>query len=394
MDNRRSIPRRLGRTTNRSRFHSALATPLVTAAALLVTWCCIAIGSGQTALAATVDDDWATWGPPQPGQTAPPVALPDAEGVRIDTSSLAGRTVVLIFGDLNQQNTHKAFKDIEGVLHDPRLEGKRITPVFITANSHPAGDDEQHNGEAGQAIKGEFTPGIVLYDVERVAHGDYSVDVLPTTIVIDAEQKIVHVLHAYTSRYSDILSDALLLSLGDMNRFEFEYRLHPEPADAASNAVRHAVWLVGLADRLVLRDLQEAAIKKYGEALQRVPDLEAAHIGLGNVYLMAEKPDEAEKHFASAFKSNTGSVKARLGLARVNLQRGGINLEVARRYAESVLADHPEDPDGHFVMGMIHEQQSDIRAAAAEYRLAAELLFKLQRAEDIENLNPLPVAEP
>lgn len=106
----------------------------------------------------------------------------------------------------------------------------------------------------------------------------------------------------------------------------------------------------------------------------------AARIG-AELLLRLRRHDEARALYEAIIAAKTVPW-AKLGVARSDLAAG--NLATARRTLENLIGEMPDHADSHDVLGRVHMEQGDIKAALVTYRAAAELtpgcLMRMQRA--------------
>ena len=304
---------------------------------------------------------------PPRGSVAPPITLPDLSGTPVSTAKLAPRTLVLIFGELDHDGTRQACSDVLDVLSDPRFANDAVVPVMIIAQEAP---DARLKEEAAQ---GRF-PAVILHDPKRDAFGAYRVLVLPTVIVVDGKGKVVHSMPGFLRRSRDILTEALLTATGKEPEEQFERTIDPKAPDVPHEAVR-ADRLVHLGAELTKHGLYEMAEARYTEATSLVPGHIGATLGLGELMLRQNRLTDAEPLFRSVLAVHPDSVDAALGIASVQLKRGGDDLPKAEAGVKAIIDKDPTQARARYLMGQIHEQRGEFAAAMAEYRKVAELLL-------------------
>jgi tetratricopeptide (TPR) repeat protein len=301
------------------------------------------------------------------GVEPPAIALPDLEGAVTRTADLHGRTVVLIFGELYHEKTLSAWADIRQVLTDDELAGRKITPLLIVGQNVPRETLAARAEEAGVTCR-------ILQDEDRRVFGAYRVAVLPSVVVLDARGRVVHAVAGYLGRFADSVGDAVRLSEGLLSPEQFEQSLHPtgsEPSEDQSRAAR----LTSLGRQLARRGLPELAEEKYFEALELSPAYVPARLGLGGLYLRGGRLAEAELEFRTVLGGEPKSLDARIGLAYVQVLRGGAETGEAETMLRGVVAGNPAEARAHYLIGLIHEQRDELDEAAASFRTAAELLM-------------------
>jgi Flp pilus assembly protein TadD len=312
----------------------------------------------------------------QLGDDAPQVQLPDKAGKTVDTDSMRGRTVVLIFGELYHSKTLRACAQVKEILADQRFSGEPIDALLIV--TRPQAVDPNDGGGV------DMSPITVLLDTDRVAFEAYRVAVLPSVVVMDAQGRVVHAIAALTTDFSDRLTDTLLMATGKLSFEQFEARSHPQQDSGLTQDQARARRLTMLAGQLSARGLVALAEQKYTESLELDTGQTAAWVGMGTLKLKRGRLSEAEQQFRNALKQEPGSTEAALGLAFVMTRRGGDELPEAEKLTRHVLATNPSQPRAHYLLGLIREQAGDIEGAADSFKRAAELLL------DYYELEPTP----
>ena len=302
------------------------------------------------------------------GMTAPIVQMNDLSGAALDTSALKGRAFVLVFGEVYHEKTLSACEDVQALLAGEKLAGEAITPLLVIAQTAPPAALQARVAEADITWR-------VLHDVNRRAFGTYRVAVMPSVVVVDGEGRVVHALAGYIGRFKDIVSDALLVSVGKLSTEEFDASLHPGPGTKLTEEEVRASRVTSLARQLARRGLPDLAEEKYIEAIEMAPGYVPARLGLGLLRLDRGRLAEAELEFSAVLAAEPKSIDAKLGLAFVQTMRGGDELDVAEALVREVLAIGPNEPRPHYLMGLIHEHRDGWQEAAASYRTAAELLM-------------------
>ena len=303
------------------------------------------------------------------GDAAPAVALKDLRGAGVDTDKLRGRVVVLVFGELYHEKTRQACGRLDAALRDARLEGESVAPLLVC--TQPAAPED-----AAQ-VAARVT---VLRDPDRRAFGDYRVAAMPSVVVIDRDGRVVHATAGLTPRLEDVLTDSLLFAAGRLSAAQYEAALNPPPATTSVGADVRADRVWQLARQLARRGLDDMAAEKCAEALALDPRHVPAHLELGVLMLKRQRLPDAERHFRAVLAEQPASAEASLGLAFVQAQRGGAELDQAEKTVRELLARNPAQPRAHFLLGLINERRGKPQDAAAHFKRAAQLL--LERPEE------------
>jgi peroxiredoxin len=315
------------------------------------------------------------------GDPAPAATLPDLDGKSVALEASRGRVVIVVFGEFYHARTRQACEQIRAVLKDPRLSDQQIRWILIITQDAPAAD---LRAEAAKEpwLASAGGPAIILHDKDRRAIGAYEVAVLPSVVVIDTHGRVVHAAAGLVERFKDVVTDALLLATGKLSPEQFDLTLHPVTTTAPGEDTLRSERLARLADQLVRRGgatMEDLAAEKYAEAIRLDPQNLSARLGLGELSLRRRRLPEAEAQFRTVLRSEPESADAGIGLAFVQLLRGGSELDEAEATVRKVLARNPSQPRAHYLMGLIFEQRHKTEDAAASFRKAAELL--LERAE-------------
>jgi len=311
---------------------------------------------------------------PPEGSVAPALNLTDLDGNAFDPEKVKGRPYVLIFGELYHQPTRQSVAEVDKVLNDPRLLGDTITPILIIAQGASRLDLKTQADSLGLA-------GLILHDPQRKAFAGYRISVMPSVVVVGPEGKVIYGLAALTVRFDDILRDALLVSLGRLSAERFAETLHPSEEASLTEEQIRANRLTQLARQLGRRGLDEMADEKYQEALSLWPQSVEARLGLGRLNLHRNRIADAEKQFRAVLATNPNIVEATLGIAYVQMVRGGNELAEAERLVREVLDRDDSQPRAHYLLGRISEARGKAAEAAASYKRAAELLLERQSVE-------------
>lgn len=303
---------------------------------------------------------------------APAIVLKDLGGTEVSTAKLRQSTLVLIFGEAYHDKTRQACTLVDTALRDPRLQGQRIVPLLIVTQTPTA-----ENLRLGA---GEKLPATILLDPARQAFGTYEVAVMPSIVVVDGEGRVAHAMAGLSGRFGDIVTDSLLYATGKLSLEHLELTLNPQPTTtpASENQVR-AERIAMLARQLGRRGLDQMAIEKYREALALASDQPAAHVELGMLLLKGKQLAEAEAQFREVLSKQAGDAQAAMGLATVQITRGGAELTEAERTVRDVLARNPSNPRAHYLLGLIGEQRGKLEDAAASFKKSAQL--QLERGE-------------
>ena len=136
---------------------------------------------------------------------------------------------------------------------------------------------------------------------------------------------------AATIKQQGVSSANLSEAYGEMGEVYHAYSLTSPARECYSNASQLAPndfrWIYLLAKLDQVEGRVDDAIRRFQTAASLNPQLVAAHVNLGNIFLEVNRPDDAERSFSAALEIQQ-SASAYYGLGQVALSR--------RRYADAV----------------------------------------------------------
>ncbi len=301
------------------------------------------------------------------GAAAPPFSLTDLDGNTVSSDAMVGRARVVVFGEFSHEGARAACADVLEALEDPRLADAPVTPILIIAQDVPVETLKQ------EAASGRY-PAMILHDPMREAFGAYHVLVIPTIVVVDTQGTVFYSMPGYLQPSKSLLTDAILAATGREPVEQFERLIDPNTATESHDEVR-ADRLVHLGHELMRHGMYEMAEARFTEATSLVPGNEGAMLGLGELMIAQDRLDEAEPLFRSVLVAHPDSADAVIGIASVQLRRGGDGVASAQASIESLIEKDPSQPRARYVMGLIYERLGNTSSAAAEFKAAAELLL-------------------
>jgi len=306
------------------------------------------------------------------GDPAPAWSLKNLEGEAVKLEAMRDRIVVLVFGELFHDRSLQACRELEPIVRDLRLGGQNVEALLIVAQEAQAQDLRRRAVDAGVRFG-------VLHDPARQAFGAYQVAVMPSIVVIDKQGRIVHAVAGLLGRWADLVRDSLRYAAGQITAEQFGALFAAHPATAPSDNQVRAQRIAQLAKQLARRGMDDAAMEKYAEAIKLDADPPAPHVELGILHLKHRRLAAAEAEFRVVLNDRPAFTEALLGIAFVQVQRGGAELGLAERTVRGVLAANPSLPRAHYLLGLVQEQQGKAEDAAASFKKAAQ--FLLERTE-------------
>jgi len=291
--------------------------------------------------------------------------LKDLTGRELALKDLRGKIVVLIFGELYQQNTLKAIQDLKKILSGKRSYRESVEVLLIISEKRKP--EEYLEVKVGLEISYP-----ILLDDQRKVYAQYEIIAIPTTFVIDRSGKIVVDFPSYTIAYYDQMDAELGYLLGEVKKEELESILHPKAAATQINGKTER--FLSLAENLRRRGFYDSAMNSYQKVIKRNPNITEAHLGMGIIYLEKTELEKAEEEFQIVLEKDPDDPAALKGMAQVYLYRG--NIDQAEELLKKVLSSNYVDEDIFYVMGELYEKKGNLKEAIQYYKRNCEKLLQ------------------
>jgi len=302
-----------------------------------------------------------------PGDPIPARELTTIDDTQIKTIGSQAKARVFFFAQSNHEPTAKACRSIQDALNNPLLEDERIDWIVILSKHS---DPEQARA---CSMAGKVLPEIVL-DTDRALFGAFHIIVVPSVVIVDANDRVVYAVSGMTPRFGDLVGDAILLAAGKIEKADFEQILQPDAERSTSERVR-AARIVKLAQKAAGQGMYDLAYAQYINAIKVDPSFIEAHLAIGYLLRKQMKLDKAEETFQGVLETDPDSLDARLGIAWVLLLREGEDIDRAESIVNKAIAEHPDSPLAHYIQGLIYEKESDPERAATCFKRAVKLEF-------------------
>jgi len=301
------------------------------------------------------------------GAQAPPLTLQTLDGKAFTLSDHSGKIVVLLFGELYNQNSLDAAKVVADVLAMPAMADTGASGYLIVAQ-----DATPDKLRAEAEKKNVKLP--ILRDPGRLAFATYKVMVLPSLVIVAKDGTISLASSGYPLDFKDILTDSLLFASGLLSQKEFDRRRNATNEELPPEQLK-ALRQASLGDQLILRGADQLAKSSYEKALEAYADCVQAHVGLGKLLLRQGHLAEAEQHFSRALKIRPDSVDAALGMVNIQAMRGGDELKTAKKRVTALLEKLPNDARVLYHAALVAEKSGDTDSALGYYKKAATILL-------------------
>ncbi len=299
------------------------------------------------------------------GALAPSYRMTAVDGGTVDSSDFSDKTVVLVYLSAEQRSSERAVADAFKIVSDLGNDDVRL--VFVTADVVHKSYFEKFWKEAG--IKAPLG-----FDAGRELYGKLGLIVFPTTLVIDREGRLAHVIATRRSSYPYILETFVRHALGEFDDEKLAARLKAQTFDRRtpmSLASRHRA-----AARLLReKGLLSGAEKELREALKYAKDDVSIRLDLGDLLLlMSGRAQEAEAVVDKVLSEEPRHRRAKLlkGITLFRTQQ----LDQAEKVLIEALDLNPDPARAHYYLGRIHEARGQKESAIAHYRKALARLLK------------------
>jgi tetratricopeptide (TPR) repeat protein len=290
------------------------------------------------------------------GDQVPDFQLPTMAGEPIGRADLEGKTVILVFLSAQQRSSESAAASAFAVYR--ALHHDDLALVFVTADTAHTAYFRQLRDKTNQ-----HEP--LGLDFERTLYGQLGLIVLPTTILVDKQWKLAHVISSCRSDYEHVLRSYAQHTLGVIDDDQLQRELETEsfrrdrPADriARHRAAARILWKSGM-----LADVEN----ELRAALDIDPHHADAQLDLAALCLARGQVAEAGEIVDEVLTANPYHRRGRL-MYGVVLYRADklVEAELALREA---LVLNPDPAQTHYYLGLIYEKKGETAKALEHYR--------------------------
>jgi tetratricopeptide (TPR) repeat protein len=290
------------------------------------------------------------------GEPPPEIDLRTIDDNPFVLSEQRGRTTVLVFGELYNENTLAACADLQEFLREPPADPVGVGVYLVVSQRVPVQELRDTARSCGVSIP-------IVHDLDREAMGRYQVRVMPSVVVVDPAGDASFVCSGYPIDFVDMIVDAVYLAEGKLSEAQYQQRRNAASRPAESPGHERAVRLTLLGQQLVRRGSLALAQRSFRDAIDIDPVYVPARVALADALLAQEDLVAAEAQYREALRVVPGSLDATLGLIGIEVSRGGEELETARHRLSRLAEAHPRDPRIAYLMGLVAERMNDNDAA-------------------------------
>ncbi len=292
------------------------------------------------------------------GEPVPAFRLPTIAGDLADSEALKGAVVVLVYLSAEQRSSELAATDSWDVVRNIASDQLRLLHVSADVVHKPY--FERFREERSMDVP-------LALDADRSLYGRLGLIVFPTTIVIDREGKLAHVISARAPDYAHILDCYARHALGQLSDAQLGEALK---ARASSEGSPKSLASTHRAAARLLREkgLYNAARDELVKALASLPDDADLLLDLADLDLYTANLDAADEAIAKVLASHPEHRRAQQIQGIILYRRG--DLERAESVLQKALNLNPDPARVHYYLGRIYEQRGQLGQALEHYREA------------------------
>lgn len=298
------------------------------------------------------------------GEPMPAYHLPTLDGKTVSSDELLGKTVVVVCLSAEQHRSELAAVESFDVVK--ALGNDNVRLIHVTADADRKDYFEEFREEHGIDVP-------LAFDADRGWSAKLGLIVLPTTVVIGPDDKLVHVISLHSSRYGGTLDAYIRHALGELSDAELEHRLE---AAASHSASTRTLALGHRAQARAMRDkgLTDSAKAELLKARELQPDDPEIVLDLADLDLAMGELDQAAELVDLVLKAQPEHRRALQMKAIVCFRRG--QFDQAEALFNEALKLNPKPEQIHYYLGQICEARGDTKDALAHYREALRRLLE------------------
>lgn len=292
------------------------------------------------------------------GEPVPSYRLPAIDGSLIESDGFKGSVVVLVCLSAEQRRSELAAMESFEIVQAAGADKVRL--VHVTADVV-----QKSYFEKFRADRKITAP--LAFDADRALYAKLGLIVFPTTIIVNAEGKLAHVISLHTGEYKHTLDTYLKHAMGTITDDQLKALLAARPADDASPRS------VASAHRALARSLREkgqlqAARDELNKAREQDPENREVILDLADLDMTMNDLDAADALVQKVLDSQPDHRRAKQ-LKGITLYRRG-QLDAAQAILLEALDLNPSPELAHYYLGRILEQKGETAKALEHYREA------------------------
>lgn len=292
------------------------------------------------------------------GAAAFPFSLSDTKGNLVALKNYKGKPVVACYWRRGQPYSVKMLEAMTRAR--AKFGAKGVEFISLTG--------KEEEGGAGATAKDPELPFPVLLDDKAEVYGSYGLFILPTTFVLDREQRLAAYFSSYYEGIDSELDAVLYKVLG--------LKEPPKEAPRFGTATGTEDPVMNFARKLLEEGKAAQALPLLEEGLKKSAGPASAELKLlsGQALLQLGRLEEAKNRLEDCLKGDPSSHQGMLFLGRTLTLLG--RYEPAEELLKKNLALNPYPEKAHYYLGELYEKTGRKDLALAEYRLALERVFR------------------
>lgn len=324
---------------------------------LTVAWASALASAAAPALADTLRNV-------KPGEPLPAFRMPLIDGSILDSEALRGSTTVIVCLSAEQRRSELAAMDSAAVVAETAPNPVQLVHVTADAVQKPY-------FERFRTDRGISAP--LAFDAEHEFFGRIGLIVFPTTIVIDKEGRLSHVLSLHGGEYKRSLDAYIRHTLGEITDAQLEERLSAKSSETASPKSAASAHR-GLARSLREKGRFDAAKAELTKALEQDPSNREVMLDLADLAITMNDLDGADATIDRMLADQPDDRRAKELKGIVLFSRGKVD-DAEKALTES-LNLNPSPERAHYYLGRIAEEKGDAPSALKHYREALRRFIK------------------
>ena len=297
------------------------------------------------------------------GQDFPAFELETKDGKSITNTAIQGKPAVVLYLSPQQRGSERAARETHRIVASMK---RKVAVVYATAETGKAGYFEGLWKRLG------ITEPLGL-DTKRKLYAKLGLIVFPTTMIVDKEGKLAHVITERGVGYTKALDAYLRFETGEWDKAKLVKVLKtedPHLRTPKSMASRYRVsarllWKKGLLD---------AAEKELRKALAISPEDPEIQLSLVELLMERKNLDDAFTAIQALRKQWGEHKRAQVihGILLFKLEQPA----KAKKILLKSLELNPDPSATHYYLGRIYEAEGDKDKALEHYRKSAEELLR------------------
>lgn len=297
------------------------------------------------------------------GQPIPEIKLPTISGGVFDSQNAKGKVLIVVYLSAEQRSSELAAVESQEVARE--LGNDNVQLLHVTADVVHKPYYERFRQE-----KGIDCP--LAFDASRKLYADLGLIVFPTTIIVNTDGTLAHVIATRGPDYRHLLDLYVRHALHLINDKDLEKQLEARPSDMHSPqslASRHRA-----AARLLReKGLPDAAKDELLQAMKIDPTDVDVRLDLADLELELHQTQDAEQLINGVLKDHPDHRRAKMLDGILLFQQG--KLKDAETILLQALVLNPDPARVHYYLGRIYEQEGQTDKALEHYREALKRLL-------------------